>query len=155
MKLLFFKYLFVLIVFLIPLYISCQTETKTIDVSKFDDAVRHFSDTLAYNFKYTRFRPNHVKEIGWNLVKYQNEDGGWPKNIDWLTNIDPDSVKMLLDEKLKKSTLDNRNVYSQIEFLSHAFTITKETEFIKSAERGLSYILRFSKSFWWLEGLGC
>lgn len=121
-------------------YFPQSKKTNYPDVSIFDDAIRHFNDTLALKFKYTRYEPSQVKEIAWNLVKYQNEDGGWPKNIDWLAKIEPDSVKKLLNEHYKKSTLDNRNTYSQVEYLAQAYLITKEEQFKKSAERGLDYI---------------
>ncbi|MCX7874920.1 MAG: pectate lyase [Melioribacteraceae bacterium] len=111
------------------------------DVTIFEDAIRHFNDTLALKFNYTRYKPSQVKEIAWNLVKYQNKDGGWPKNIDWLAKIEPDSVKKLLTDHYKKSTLDNRNTYSQVEYLAQAYLLTKEEQFKKSAEKGLDFIL--------------
>jgi len=111
------------------------------DVSIFEDAIRHFNDTLALKFKFDRYKPSQVKEIAWNMVKYQNTDGGWPKNIDWLAIIEPDSVKKFLNDHYKKSTLDNRNTYSQVEYLAQAYTITKEEQFRTSAERGLDFIL--------------
>lgn len=111
------------------------------DVSIFDDAIRHFNDTLALKFKFNRYNPSQVKEIAQNMVKYQNKDGGWPKNIDWLAIIEPDSVLNLLSDHYKTSTLDNRNTFSQVEYLAQAYDITKDASFKKSAERGLDFIL--------------
>lgn len=135
----------IIFLFLILITISLAQKKNSIqnypDVSIFEDAIRHFNDTLALKFKFTRYKPSQVKEIAWNLVKYQNEDGGWPKNIDWLAKIEPDSVKKFLNEHYKKSTIDNRNTYSQIEYLAKAYLITKEKSFKESAERGLDFIL--------------
>jgi len=111
------------------------------DVKIFEDAIRHFDDTLGLKFNYTRFKPFQVKEIGWNMVKYQNKDGGWPKNLDWLAMIEADTIKKHLTDQHKQSTLDNRNTFSHVEYLAQAYFITKEEEFRKSAERGLDYIL--------------
>lgn len=116
------------------------------DVTIFEDAIRHFNDTLALKFKFTRYTPSQVKEIAWNLVKYQNTDGGWPKNIDWLAIIEPDSVKKFLNNHYKTSTLDNRNTYSQVEYLAQAFFLTKEEKFRESAERGLDFILNAQRA---------
>ena len=121
---------------------NAQNESKNFpDVSIFEDAIRHFNDTLASKFKFNRYKPTQVKEIAWNMVKYQNTDGGWPKNIDWLAIIEPDSVRKFLTDHYKKSTLDNRNTYSQVEYLAQAYLITKEEQFRKSAARGIDYIL--------------
>ncbi|KAF0152768.1 MAG: pectate lyase [Ignavibacteria bacterium] len=116
------------------------------DVTIFEDAIGHFNDSLALKFKFERYKQTQVKEIAWNLVKYQNKDGGWPKNIDWLAIIEPDSVKNLLSALYKTSTLDNRNTYSQAEYLAQAYLITKEEKFRKSSERAIDFVLNTQKS---------
>ena len=118
-----------------------KSNTTYPDVSIFEDAIRHFNDTLALKFKFARYKPSQVKEIAWNMVKYQNADGGWPKNIDWLAIIEPDSVRKWLNDHYKRSTLDNRNTYSQVEYLAQAYSITREEQFRKSAALGIDYIL--------------
>ena len=139
-------------IFLILLGNLCAQEEKQKsnkaypDVSIFEDAIRHFNDTLAQKFKFNRYKPSQVKEIAWNMVKYQNADGGWPKNIDWLAIIEPDSVRKWLNDHYKRSTLDNRNTYSQVEYLAQAYLITKEEQFRKSAERGIDFILGAQKT---------
>lgn len=126
---------------------NAQTKNKNYpDVTIFEDAIRHFNDTLALQFKFQRYKPSQVKEIAWNIVKYQNADGGWPKNLDWLAIIEPDSVRKLLNDHYKQSTLDNRNTYSHVEYLSQAYMITKEVKFKESAERGLDYIFNAQRT---------
>lgn len=116
------------------------------DVSIFEDAVRHFNDTLALQFKFERYKPSQIKEIAWNIVRYQNSDGGWPKNLDWLAIIEPDSVRKLLNDHYKQSTLDNRNTFSHVEYLAQAYMITREKKFKDSAERGLDYIFNTQRT---------
>lgn len=145
------KYSFVLFILITSISFQSIAQKKNLaedypDVSIFDDAIRHFNDTLATKFKFTRYNPSQVKEIAWNIVKYQNADGGWPKNIDWLAIIEPDSVKKFLNDHYKKSTLDNRNTYSQVEYLAQAYQITKEEVFKNSSLKGLDYILSQQRS---------
>ena len=142
MKKIFFFLLMLLTIVSLPSIAQKKHQAqKYPDVSIFDDAIRHFNDTLAMKFKFKRYKPSQVKEIAWNMVKYQNTDGGWPKNIDWLAIIEPDSVKKLLNDHYKKSTLDNRNTYSQVEYLAQAYQITKEGAFKNAALKGLDFIL--------------
>lgn len=142
MKKIFFFLLMLLTIVSMPSIAQKKHQAqKYPDVSIFDDAIRHFNDTLALKFKFKRYKPSQVKEIAWNMVKYQNTDGGWPKNIDWLAIIEPDSVKKLLNDHYKKSTLDNRNTYSQVEYLAQAHQITKEGAFKNAALKGLDFIL--------------
>lgn len=139
-----------MIFLILPVYFNAQGKKQESnkaypDVSIFEDAIRHFNDTLASKFNFTRYKPSQVKEIAWNMVKYQNADGGWPKNIDWLAIIEPDSVRKFLTDHYKKSTVDNRNTYSQVEYLAQAYSITREEQFKKSAAKGIDYILNAQK----------
>ena len=45
---------------------------------------------------YARYAPEQYKEIADNFIAYQNKDGGWPKNIDWLAILPADSVYQAL-----------------------------------------------------------
>ncbi len=135
------KILIIAILSLLCLVLISAQNKNYPDITIFEDAARHFNDTLALKFTFSRYKPSQVKEIAWNLVKYQNTDGGWPKNIDWLAIIEPDTVKKLLSGHYKTSTLDNRNTYSQAEYLAQAYLLTKEEQFRKSTERAIDYVL--------------
>lgn len=106
----------------------------------FADAVGHWSKTHGKS-GYARYSSDQYREIAGNVVAYQNEDGGWPKNLDMMARLDPDSVRSTIDAKHLKSTLDNRNVYTQVEFLARVFTLTGDTVYLRSARRGMEYML--------------
>ncbi|MDE5624359.1 MAG: hypothetical protein K2I62_07110, partial [Alistipes sp.] len=36
---------------------------------------------------YPRFEPGQVCQIADNIIAYQNEDGGWPKNLDMMSRL--------------------------------------------------------------------
>ena len=88
-----------------------------------------------------RYKANDYRSIAENLLAYQNKDGGWPKNIDWLGIMDADSVIQSLTPRYRESTFDNRNIYPQVEYLSEVYLLTGEKRYMKAAKRGVEYIL--------------
>lgn len=94
---------------------------------------------------YARYAPGQYKEIADNFIAYQNQDGGWPKNIDWLAIIPIDSVRSTLKPRERKSTLDNRNTYSQVDYLAQVYVLTKQSKYKNAAIKGLDYLLKTQK----------
>lgn len=133
---------------------SCNTTHKQktdsyIDLSKFEDGIHHWN--LYSEIRSTK-RLDTTNSIGIanNLLAYQNEDGGWPKNIDWLTLIDHDSVINSLSEHYRQSTFDNRNIFPQIEYLSAVYKQSKNKKYKTAAKKGFLYILNteYPKGGW-------
>ncbi len=121
--------------------LSGIAQNKTgITIEKFEDALNHwYMDHRKAS--YERYGVEEYQAIADNIVAYQNEDGGWPKNLDWLAKLSPDSVKQALKPRHRLSTLDNRNIYTQIEYLSGVYTLTGEKRYRESASRGIDYLL--------------
>ena len=113
-----------------------------VDISGFSDSISHWRAKLGRDRKDPRFDPAQIVEIAANLLRYQNADGGWPKNVDWLADIPETEVRRLCGDGLKKSTLDNRNTYTQVEYLARVFLQTGDPAHRAAAERGLDYVLR-------------
>ena len=90
---------------------------------------------------YPRFEPAQFREIADNILAYQNEDGGWPKNLDMMAKCDPDSVVQALKPRYRNSTLDNGSIYTQIAYLSEAYRVTGDERYRDGAQRGVEYIL--------------
>jgi PelA/Pel-15E family pectate lyase len=119
---------------------TAQKEYSYIDLSKFGDGIHHWE--LYSRIRTTeRLDTTDITGIADNLIAYQNQDGGWPKNIDWLAVIDPDSVMNDLSERYRESTFDNRNIFPQIEYLSAVYLQTGEEKYCLAAEKGFQYIL--------------
>ncbi len=95
---------------------------------------------------YARCEPVQIVDIAENLLAFQNGDGGWPVNIDWLKAF-PDSELADLPHGQegktgKKSTLDNDNTWSQIGYLAHVYQQTHLKRYADSALKGIDYLLR-------------
>ncbi|WP_239063477.1 pectate lyase [Bacteroides sp. 51] len=114
-------------------------------LNAFNDAIHHWN--LEHKERnYARYEPTQYREIADNFIAYQNEDGGWPKNLDWLAVLNTDSVYAALKESYKKSTLDNRNTFPQIEYLADVYRITKEPRYKDAVLKGMGYLLDTQKS---------
>lgn len=122
-------------------YTLAQTFPST---EAFSDGIHHWNlDHSERNYK--RYPAEQYVKIADNLVAYQNEDGGCPKNIDWMAELPADSVVNSLSECYRQSTLDNRNTYSQIEYLAEVYTLTKKPVYKKAVLDGLGYLLKTQK----------
>lgn len=134
--------LFFLIIALMFIHACQQKQEKYayIDLSKFEDGIHHWN--LYSRIRSTeRLDTNDIIGIADNLLTYQNTDGGWPKNIDWLCTFSVDSVLGDLSERYRQSTYDNRNIYPQIEYLSAVYLQSKNKKYRDAAQKGFQYIL--------------
>jgi len=132
----------ILFILLVTIKLFAQNDVyNSIDISGFDDDIRHWKNGSGKGLVYQRFDVDQITEIADNLLKFQNADGGWPKNIDWLGKLEYEEVWKRLSTFEKKSTCDNRNTYTQIEYLSKVYTETNEDKYRDGAVKGLNFIL--------------
>ncbi len=113
-----------------------------IDIALFGDGISHWNDEHGRDRDDPRFDPSQYQAIADRLMEFQNPDGGWPKNIDWLLDIDPEIIRRIKGPGIEHSTLDNRNVYPQIRYLVEAAKRANEDRYLQSARRGLDYIFQ-------------
>lgn len=121
-----------------------QKEVSIPSIAGFLDGIHHWN--LLHEVRdYQRLDTTQYEAIADNLIAYQNADGGWMKNIDWLGVLNADSVINELDETYKQSTLDNRNTFPQIEYLAQVYCITGNEVYLNGSKRGLEYLLNTQK----------
>ena len=78
-----------------------------------------------------------------NLLLYQRNSGGWPKNIDMAKPLADSDRKALLAQKKKiDSTIDNGATFTQLSFLARVYTAQKHDRFRESFLQGLDYLLK-------------
>ena len=80
-----------------------------------------------------RIDPKNARAVADNLLRLQNEDGGWPKNVD---RLEPSAGNR------GPSTLDNRSTYPDIKTLLRAYAETADERYLRGAEHGIRYVLR-------------
>lgn len=78
-----------------------------------------------------------------NLLLYQRESGGWPKNIDMAKPLGDSQRAAVLREKNKHdSTIDNSSTFTQLSFLARVFAAQQQERHRESFLKGLDYLLK-------------
>jgi PelA/Pel-15E family pectate lyase len=78
-----------------------------------------------------------------NVILYQRESGGWPKNIDMAKSLDDNDRASLLRQKKKNdSTIDNGATYTQLSFLARVYTAQKQERHRESFLNGMDHLLK-------------
>lgn len=82
------------------------------------------------------FSTAEAKRIATDILSYQSELGGWPKNTDTVDDVYKG------DRKDLRPTFDNGATTDELRFLARCYNATKEESYQKTFSRGLAYILK-------------
>lgn len=89
------------------------------------------------------YQPDQVREIVANILMFQRENGGWPKDFDMTAILTDDQRQRVLETRAKQDTsFDNGNIHSQVEYLAKAFAQHPDPQWKLACERGLDFMLR-------------
>ena len=78
-----------------------------------------------------------------NLLLYQRDSGGWPKNIDMAKPLDEkDLADLRRDRKSNDSTIDNGATFTQLSFLARVVTAQPQERHRESFLKGFDYLLQ-------------
>ena len=88
------------------------------------------------------YSPDQFREIVANILMFQRENGGWPKDYDMLAILTEAQRAAGLATKGRRDTsFDNHNVHSQVDYLARAFAAGGDPTWRRACERGLEFIL--------------
>lgn len=137
------------------LFISCSAQTilnpkkdGVIDTLEFFDSAHHWYDIkdtdkiiepLNDQKHYSAFE---YEKIADNILLYQKSNGGWPKNYDMqavLTGEQKDAVAAA--KNILNTCIDNGATISQLNYLAHAFSLSKIESYKNSFIKGIEYLL--------------
>jgi pectate lyase len=82
------------------------------------------------------FAGDAARAIAANILSYQSELGGWPKNVD--TTARPYTG----DPKMLKPTFDNDATTDELRFLARIYNATRDERYRQAFDRGLAYVLK-------------
>ena len=111
---------------------------KAIDTGAFADSINHV--VMQYEGRkapYEQYSSEQIVHIAENFLAAQSEDGGWPRNKDWI-RVYPASQ---LSKLRGRSTFDNRSTWTQIDYLARVHQQTGLKRYATSAIKGIEYIL--------------
>src|ERR1043166_427483 len=81
------------------------------------------------------FSSSEAKQVVSNILSYQSELGGWPKNVDTTASPFPGEQTDL------KPTFDNSATTDELRILARYYQATKDERCRKASEKGYDYIL--------------
>lgn len=119
-----------------------------IDVGAFSDCTHHWRkfrdpkrvieplpDQGAYS-------ADQVEEIADNLLLFQCDSGGWPKNYDMLAILTPEQRTAVESTRSEEdASFDNYNTYSQVEYLAKAYAASGKMSWREACLRGFDFML--------------
>ena len=153
MKLSDFFTLSMLILLLISKNVPGQTEKSSIDahdveVSSFANSAHHWYDITAEDNVINplpnkpKYKNSEIREIADNVLLYQKNNGGWPKNYDMLAILTEDQKKELNNsKKVLNTTFDNWTTHSHVDYLARVFELTGDLRYRDGAIKGIDFIL--------------
>lgn len=120
--------------------VAPAAERSSATLNGFEDAIHHWRNV--HGGRYPRYAPEQVVEIADNLLRYQRADGGWIQNQDPARILDAAERAHFKEESRKTGgSFDNRNIYTQVEYLAAAYMATDGVHYRDASLRGIEFIL--------------
>jgi PelA/Pel-15E family pectate lyase len=124
-----------------------DNKENQIDTNDFYNSKHHWYDIYeAKNIinpepNQPRYEPTQIKQIADNILLYQRDNGGWPKNYDMQAILTKEQkAKVLKAKSVPYTTFDNYTTYSHIKYLAKAYQITKTKKYKDAALRGIDFV---------------
>jgi len=119
-----------------------------ISMQAFGDGVRHWygifdaSNIINAVPNQPKYTENDITKIADNIILFQRNNGGWPKNYDMQAVLTAEQVQKLTDTKnVLHTTFDNSTTYTHIEYLAKVYTLTRIAKYKTACERGIEFCL--------------
>ncbi len=120
-----------------------------LDTSGFNDSRHHWRNIIqperfmqATGPDQPAYAPEQVREIAANILLFQRDNGGWPKDYDMLAVLTEEQKKLVRDTHAKTDTsYDNHNTHTQVAYLARAFVATGDAAIRAACVRGVDFIL--------------
>ena len=112
---------------------TAQTSDKTAATIKWRDALKQRPEWYA---------GAEALRVADNLLLFQRDTGGWPKNIDMAVPLSEKEKAELLKQKGdNEATIDNSATFTQLEYLARVYTAQKQERYRAAFIKGLDYLL--------------
>jgi len=128
-----------------------------ISMEPFGDSMRHWygihDDGNIVNpvINQLKYKETEITKIADNILLYQRNNGGWPKNYDMQAILTKAQVDSLVKTKNKfHTTFDNSTTYTHIEYLAKVYTLTHIEKYKDACLKGVNFILsaQYSNGGW-------
>jgi PelA/Pel-15E family pectate lyase len=90
-----------------------------------------------------KYAENEITQIADNMLLFQRDNGGWPKNYDMQAILTPEQVQKLVATKnVLHTTFDNSTTYTHIEYMDKVYTLTHIAKYKVACEKGIEFCLK-------------
>jgi len=121
---------------------------NAISMEPFGDSMRHWygirddGNIIQPKKNQARFAETEITSIADNILLYQRNNGGWPKNYDMQAILLPEQVDSLVRTKNQThTTFDNSTTYTHIDYLAKVYSQTKIEKYKNACLKGIRFIL--------------
>ncbi len=119
-----------------------------IDMSQFSDSRGHWygiydkSNIIQPKANQPTYSESEITKIADNIILYQRNNGGWPKNYDMQAILTSDQIDSLVKTKeMDHTTFDNSTTYTHVEYLAQVYTQTSIEKYKNACLKGIGFIL--------------
>jgi PelA/Pel-15E family pectate lyase len=123
-------------------------KSAAIDVSGFRDATSHWRKineperVMQPLPNQPSYAPTQIREIAANVLLFQRDNGGWPKDYDMLAVLTDEQKKAVRDSRARSdTTFDNHTTHTQVEYLAHAYHVLGDGTYRDACVRGFDFML--------------
>jgi pectate lyase, PelA/Pel-15E family len=122
---------------------------EPISLKPFLDSSRHWygihddSNIINPSSNQPKYKETEITKIADNILLYQRNNGGWPKNYDVqaiLTLAQADSL--VKTKNMVHTTFDNSTTYTHVDYLARVYAITHIDKYKVACENGIKFILK-------------
>lgn len=134
-----------------------QAQTNAISMEPFGDSMRHWygirdnGNIIQPKKNQPQYTEAEITKIADNILLYQRNNGGWPKNYDMQAILLPEQIDSLIRTKAQThTTFDNSTTYTHIEYLAKVYTQTRIEKYKSACLKGLDFVLvaQFKNGGW-------
>lgn len=127
---------------------SKKEEKIIISTKPFRDGVNHWynisDNTNVINpvLDQLKYDDSEYIKIADNIIYFQRDNGGWPKNYDMSAILTPTQIDSVIKTKpLLETTFDNATTYTHTYYLAQVYTVTKNEKYKNACLKGFDFIL--------------
>jgi PelA/Pel-15E family pectate lyase len=125
-----------------------KPKRPTIDTSGFRDGAHHWRKIKDANRviqalpEQGSYAPSQVEQIAGNILLFQRENGGWPKDYDLLAILTPQQTAALRATRGRTDTsFDNHNIHPQVDYLARVCGSVDSPDWRDACLRGFDFML--------------
>lgn len=119
-----------------------------IDTSAFMDSASHWRTIkqperiMQANAQQAGYASEQVREIAANILLFQRDNGGWPKDYDMLAVLTEPQRALIRNTRANADTsYDNHTTHPQVAYMARAFVVTGDESYRTACLRGVEFML--------------